>query len=59
MVLTEPADPTADLVITELNDRRVPVVRLDPGTDAVTFSAYVPIIAEGFKDICFPGNRCR
>ncbi|MFJ4771093.1 ATP-grasp ribosomal peptide maturase [Streptomyces uncialis] len=42
VVLTEPADPTADLVITELNDRRVPVVRLDPGTDAVTFSAFVP-----------------
>ncbi|MCM2388580.1 hypothetical protein [Streptomyces albipurpureus] len=29
VVLTELADPTADWVITELNERRVPVVRLD------------------------------
>ncbi|MFE7129356.1 ATP-grasp ribosomal peptide maturase [Streptomyces sp. NPDC057638] len=39
VVLTELADPTADWVITELNERRVPVVRLDPGADAVDFSA--------------------
>ncbi|MFD7547729.1 ATP-grasp ribosomal peptide maturase [Streptomyces sp. NPDC059578] len=39
VVLTELADPTADWVITELNERRVPVIRLDPGTDPVAFSA--------------------
>ncbi|MEU3351317.1 ATP-grasp ribosomal peptide maturase [Streptomyces sp. NPDC037389] len=31
LVLTKALDPTADLVISELNDRRVPVCRLDPG----------------------------
>jgi ATP-grasp ribosomal peptide maturase len=31
LVLTNDIDPTADLVITELNERRVPVLRLDPG----------------------------
>ncbi|WP_329018390.1 ATP-grasp ribosomal peptide maturase [Streptomyces sp. NBC_00690] len=39
VVLTELADPTADWVITELNERRVPVIRIDPGADAVTLSA--------------------
>ncbi|MEU5978398.1 MvdC/MvdD family ATP grasp protein, partial [Streptomyces sp. NPDC047315] len=39
LVLTEPADPTSDYVIRELNERRVPVVRFDPGADSVTFSA--------------------
>nr|BAP34760.1 hypothetical protein [Streptomyces sp. ML694-90F3] len=39
IVLTEADDPTADYVIRELNERRVPVVRLDPGADAPTFSA--------------------
>lgn len=31
LVVTEVNDPTADLVISELNDRRVPVARIDPG----------------------------
>ncbi|BBB00557.1 hypothetical protein RVR_10556 [Actinacidiphila reveromycinica] len=31
LVLTQPSDATADLVIAELNRRAVPVVRLDPG----------------------------
>ncbi|WP_030844308.1 ATP-grasp ribosomal peptide maturase [Streptomyces hygroscopicus] len=31
LVLTRPADATADLVIAELNERSVPVCRLDPG----------------------------
>ncbi|MEU0991469.1 ATP-grasp ribosomal peptide maturase [Streptomyces sp. NPDC005953] len=39
VVLTELADPTADWVIAELNERRVPVIRVDPGADAVRFSA--------------------
>ncbi|GLF94942.1 ATP-grasp ribosomal peptide maturase [Streptomyces yaizuensis] len=39
VVLTELNDPTADYVIRELNERNVPVVRFDPGKDAVTFSA--------------------
>ncbi|RCH66990.1 ATP-grasp ribosomal peptide maturase [Streptomyces sp. SDr-06] len=33
LVSTEYEDPTADAVITELNRRRVPVLRLDPGKD--------------------------
>ncbi|MGW2938981.1 ATP-grasp ribosomal peptide maturase [Streptomyces sp. NPDC001156] len=33
LVCTQHEDATADLVITELNRRRVPVVRLDPGRD--------------------------
>ncbi|WP_330289249.1 ATP-grasp ribosomal peptide maturase [Streptomyces sp. NBC_00576] len=33
LVSTEHEDATADLVIAELNRRRVPVVRLDPGRD--------------------------
>ncbi|MBC3991888.1 ATP-grasp ribosomal peptide maturase [Streptomyces sp. AC563] len=33
LVLTNPYDVTADLVLRLLADRRVPVVRLDPGTD--------------------------
>ena len=33
LVATEHEDPTADLVITELNRRRVPVLRFDPGYD--------------------------
>ncbi|MGI5144111.1 ATP-grasp ribosomal peptide maturase [Streptomyces sp. CA-106110] len=33
LVCTQHEDATADLVITELNRRRVPVLRLDPGRD--------------------------
>ncbi|MGW8374350.1 ATP-grasp ribosomal peptide maturase [Streptomyces sp. ODS28] len=33
LVSTAAEDPTADLVIAELNRRRVPVLRLDPGRD--------------------------
>ncbi|MGW1494719.1 ATP-grasp ribosomal peptide maturase [Streptomyces sp. NPDC002402] len=33
IVSTQHEDPTADLVIVELNRRRVPVLRLDPGRD--------------------------
>ncbi|MFG2193135.1 ATP-grasp ribosomal peptide maturase [Streptomyces sp. NPDC048639] len=33
LVSTQVEDATADLVITELNQRRVPVLRLDPGRD--------------------------
>lgn len=42
VVLTETDDPTADVVIAELNRREVPVVRLDPAEDfpnALEFSA--------------------
>ncbi|MFI6986721.1 MvdC/MvdD family ATP grasp protein [Embleya sp. NPDC050154] len=31
LVATGPVDPTADLVITELNRRRIPCTRIDPG----------------------------
>lgn len=40
VVLTELADPTADWVITELNERRIPLIRFDPGKDSVAFSAF-------------------
>ncbi|MFY1677275.1 hypothetical protein [Streptomyces sp. WMMC905] len=33
LVCTEYEDATADLVIAELNRRRVPVLRFDPGRD--------------------------
>ncbi|MFE3204228.1 ATP-grasp ribosomal peptide maturase [Embleya sp. NPDC059237] len=36
LVATEDLDPTADLVITELNRRRVPVLRVDPGRRGTT-----------------------
>ncbi|MFI5645412.1 ATP-grasp ribosomal peptide maturase [Kitasatospora sp. NPDC051705] len=36
LVSTEAEDPTADLVIAELNRRRVPVLRFDPGRDFPT-----------------------
>ncbi|WP_241027559.1 hypothetical protein [Streptomyces verrucosisporus] len=36
LVCTESEDATADLVITELNRRRVPVIRFDPGRDFPT-----------------------
>ncbi|WP_432000628.1 ATP-grasp ribosomal peptide maturase [Streptomyces sioyaensis] len=36
LVCTEDEDATADLVIAELNRRRVPVLRLDPGRDFPT-----------------------
>ncbi|WKE71306.1 ATP-grasp ribosomal peptide maturase [Streptomyces sp. WP-1] len=39
LVLTNPRDVTADLVLRLLADRRVPVVRLDPGTDLHTGSS--------------------
>ncbi|MFI1099824.1 ATP-grasp ribosomal peptide maturase [Streptomyces melanogenes] len=42
LVCTEYEDATADVVITELNRRRVPVLRLDPGKDfpdSVTLAA--------------------
>ncbi|WP_186768030.1 ATP-grasp ribosomal peptide maturase [Streptomyces qinzhouensis] len=41
VVLTELDDPTADYVIRELNERGTPVVRFDPGVDAVQLSALV------------------
>ncbi|MEU5400728.1 ATP-grasp ribosomal peptide maturase [Streptomyces sp. NPDC005963] len=33
LIATEFEDPTADLVIGELNKRKVPILRFDPGTD--------------------------
>lgn len=36
LVLTNPYDVTADLVLRRLADRRVPVVRVDPGADLHT-----------------------
>ncbi|MBO3674783.1 ATP-grasp ribosomal peptide maturase [Streptomyces sp. NEAU-YJ-81] len=41
LVLTRPQDATADLVIAELNERSIPVCRVDPGDfpEAVTMAA--------------------
>lgn len=44
LVCTEYEDPTADLIIAELNRRRVPVLRFDPGRDlpaSVTLAARI------------------
>ncbi|AEM86860.1 ATP-grasp ribosomal peptide maturase [Streptomyces violaceusniger] len=43
LVLTRPQDATADLVIAELNERSVPVCRLDPGDfpEALTMAARI------------------
>src|ERR1044072_5977663 len=43
LVLTRPTDATADVVIAELNDRGVPVYRLDPGDfpEALTMAARI------------------
>ncbi|MEV5376950.1 MvdC/MvdD family ATP grasp protein [Streptomyces nondiastaticus] len=42
LVCTQDEDATADLVIAELNQRRVPVIRFDPGQD---FPALVVLAA--------------
>ncbi|MFF1272909.1 ATP-grasp ribosomal peptide maturase [Streptomyces marokkonensis] len=47
LVCTEYEDPTADLVIAELNRRRVPVVRFDPGRDFPTSVALAARIGQG------------
>ncbi|MEU2514437.1 ATP-grasp ribosomal peptide maturase [Streptomyces syringium] len=46
LVLTRPDDATADLVISELNDRRVPVWRIDPGEFPESLSVSARIGAE-------------
>ncbi|WP_031066369.1 ATP-grasp ribosomal peptide maturase [Streptomyces sp. NRRL WC-3742] len=47
LVSTEAEDPTADLVIAELNRRRVPVLRFDPGRDFPTRATLAASITAG------------
>ncbi|MFD7018831.1 ATP-grasp ribosomal peptide maturase [Streptomyces sp. NPDC059928] len=47
LVSTEYEDPTADAVITELNRRRVPVLRLDPGKDFPTAATLAARLSPG------------
>jgi Glutathione synthase/Ribosomal protein S6 modification enzyme (glutaminyl transferase) len=59
LVLTRVDDPTADMVIAELNRRDVPVVRLDPGVDfprQVSTSAYFD--TSGMRGDVVTASRC-
>ncbi|BFO21296.1 hypothetical protein SHKM778_76840 [Streptomyces sp. KM77-8] len=47
LVCTAYEDPTADLVIAELNRRQVPVLRFDPGRDFPTAVALAARTGEG------------
>ncbi|MET8540775.1 ATP-grasp ribosomal peptide maturase [Kitasatospora sp. NPDC004799] len=58
LVSTEAEDPTADLVVAELNRRRVPVLRFDPGRDfpaRATLAA--SITADGWSGRLTAGKR--
>ncbi|WP_031065572.1 ATP-grasp ribosomal peptide maturase [Streptomyces sp. NRRL WC-3742] len=47
LVLTNPLDVTADAVLRVLGERRVPVVRLDPGTDLHTGASLIATYRTG------------
>lgn len=58
LVCTEYEDATADLVIAELNRRRVPVLRFDPGRDfpaSVVLAAHIG--ADGWDGRLTVGDR--
>lgn len=58
LVCTENEDATADLVIAELNRRRVPVLRFDPGRDfpaSVVLAAHIG--ADGWDGRLTVGDR--
>ncbi|MFF2815711.1 MvdC/MvdD family ATP grasp protein [Kitasatospora cineracea] len=58
LVSTEAEDPTADLVITELNRRLVPVLRFDPGRDFPTLATLAAsITADGWSGTLTVGKR--
>lgn len=58
LVSTETEDPTADLVIAELNRRRVPVLRFDPGRDFPTRATLAAsITADGWSGSLTVGKR--
>ncbi|MFJ7278836.1 ATP-grasp ribosomal peptide maturase [Kitasatospora sp. NPDC098663] len=58
LVSTEAEDPTADLVIAELNRRRVPVLRFDPGRDFPTRATLAAsITADGWSGSLTVGKR--
>lgn len=49
LVVTSLHDPTADVVIGELHDRGVPVVRFDPGDFPASLSVEAEITAQGVR----------
>ncbi|MFF8773246.1 ATP-grasp ribosomal peptide maturase [Kitasatospora sp. NPDC015120] len=58
LVSTEAEDPTADLVIAELNRRRVPILRFDPGRDFPTRATLAAsITADGWSGSLTVGKR--
>ncbi|PYC87994.1 ATP-grasp ribosomal peptide maturase [Streptomyces tateyamensis] len=58
LVATECEDATADLVITELNRRRVPVLRFDPGRDFPTRATLAAsVTADGWAGRLTAGER--
>ncbi|RAJ47100.1 hypothetical protein K353_00301 [Kitasatospora sp. SolWspMP-SS2h] len=58
LVSTEVEDPTADLVVAELNRRRVPVLRFDPGRDFPTRAALAAsLTADGWSGSLTVGKR--
>ncbi|MBQ0826591.1 ATP-grasp ribosomal peptide maturase [Streptomyces sp. RG38] len=58
LVSTEAEDPTADLVIAELNRRRVPVLRFDPGRDFPTRATLAAsVTADGWSGRLTVGKR--
>ncbi|MFJ8232455.1 ATP-grasp ribosomal peptide maturase [Streptomyces sp. NPDC094448] len=57
LVVTMIDDPTADLVITELHDRDIPVVRLDSGDFPATLSITARINEEGISGTLLTPTR--
>lgn len=49
MVVTSLHDPTADVVIRELHDRGIPVVRLDSGDFPASLSVEAEITSQGIQ----------
>lgn len=57
LVVTELGDPTADLVIAELHDRHVPVVRLDPGGFPADVTLAAQFDCDGLSGHLVTGTR--
>lgn len=57
LVLTRPTDATADLVISELNRRSVPVVRLDPATFPADLQVSARIGPTGWRGVLTGQHR--
>jgi ATP-grasp ribosomal peptide maturase len=54
LVLTHPFDPTADYVVSELNARKVPVFRCDPGEFPQRLSLEATLEAGWVGQLCLP-----